>query len=278
MIARIFRLVVLGSLVLCAAPPASADARQAPATRPAATQPARPTPEVLAEFKPNTLVEADRVVLNYRLLAPSPVEPGREYPLVVVLHGAGERGGDNTRQLFHVAQEFLAARERHPAFVVFPQCPEGVWWTGDNTLRNIPAEPGVEKPLPRVIDLINRLRKELPVDQSRIYITGLSMGGFGTFALVAQLPDTFAAAVPVCGGGDPAWADKLATTPMWIFHGDADNVVPPQKSREMVEAIRRAGGNVQYREYPGVGHDSWTPTYSDPAVMDWMFAQRRPQR
>lgn len=270
-IAVVLVVVVLSGIVLNRA----ARARQ---TAPAATSQAAPRPsaEVLAAYAAHTLVEDGRVALNYRLLSPpAPPKPGEKFPLLIFLHGAGERGSDNARQLVHGAAEFLAARDRHPAYVLVPQCPPGTYWAGPNKVRNEPTPPGVVPPMPYLVTVINRVRKELPIDEQRIYVTGLSMGGFGTFDLVSQLPDTFAAAVPICGGGDAAMAQAFATTPAWIFHGSADPIVPPERSREMYAALKAAGADVQYTEYPGVGHDSWTRTYADPAVLDWIFSQRR---
>jgi predicted peptidase len=112
------------------------------------------------------------------------------------------------------------------------------------------------------------------VDPARIYLTGLSMGGYGTWDLAARQPERFAAILPICGGGDEATAPRLAKLPIWCFHGDADTVVPVERSRTMIAAVRAAGGSPKYSELPGVGHDSWTPAYRDPAVLDWLFAKR----
>jgi len=208
---------------------------------------------------------ADGQELNYRLLLPKGYKAdGKEaYPLVLFLHGAGERGNDNARQLKHGAPEFAteANREKYPAFVVAPQCPQGKFWTQfDGILK----------------ELLASLQKEFRVDAKRLYATGLSMGGFGTWSLIAKSPELFAAAAPICGGGDEKQAEKLVKLPIWVFHGDADNVVKPELSRKMVAAIEKAGGKPKYTEYPGMGHDSWTKTYADPEFMKWLFEQKRP--
>jgi len=123
--------------------------------------------------------------------------------------------------------------------------------------------------------LIEALCKEYPIDKGRIYLTGLSMGGYGTWDLISRRPELFAAAIPVCGGGDPAQAEKLAKLPIWAFHGDADPLVPVERPRDMIAAIKKAGGEPKYTEYKGVGHDAWTPTYRDSKVLDWLFEQKK---
>ena len=208
---------------------------------------------------------ADGQELNYRLMLPDgyKADGTESYPLVLFLHGAGERGSDNAKQLKHGAPEFStqANRRKYPCFVVAPQCPQGKFWTQfDSVLR----------------ELLASLQKEFRVDAKRLYATGLSMGGFGTWGLITKSPELFAAAAPICGGGDDKLAEKLVKLPIWVFHGDQDNVVKPEQSRKMVSAIEKAGGKPKYTEYPGVGHDSWTKTYADPEFMSWLFQQKRP--
>lgn len=204
--------------------------------------------------------------LNYRLMLPKgyQAESGTTaYPLVLFLHGAGERGGDNAKQLKHGAGEFAseANRQQYPCFVVAPQCPEGKFWT--------PFDP-------LLCELLASLQKEFRVDSKRLYITGLSMGGFGTWQMITRSPELFAAAAPICGGGDEKLAEKIVKLPIWVFHGDQDAVVKPEASRKMVAALEKAGGKPKYTEYPGVGHDSWTKTYANPEFMAWLFQQKRP--
>ena len=118
------------------------------------------------------------------------------------------------------------------------------------------------------------LQKEFSIDATRLYVTGLSMGGYGTWDALQRYPDRFAAAVPICGGGDVKQAKKIAQIPIWAFHGDKDTAVPVERTRSMIAALKEAGGMPKYTEYPDVGHDSWTATYKDPALHEWMFAQR----
>jgi predicted peptidase len=214
--------------------------------------------------------------LPYRLLTPSKIEEGKKYPLVIFLHGAGERGTDNEKQLVHGIPDFVKNRDKYPAFVIVPQCPENQKWADvDWTAKThtLPKEPSA--PAKLLLALLETFIKEKPVDTNRIYLTGLSMGGYGTWDLIARKPDLFAAAAPVCGGGDEATAPKIKHIPLWVFHGDKDTVVLPERSRNMVEAIKKAGGNPKYTEYKGVGHNSWVKAYSDPEFFAWLFAQKR---
>jgi predicted peptidase len=216
--------------------------------------------------------------LPYRLLKPKEYDAGQNYPLVVFLHGAGERGNDNTKQLVHGMNDFASDEimAKYPAFVLAPQCPDDrkwveVDWTLDS--HTLPHEPSVS--LEATLKLVESLQKEFSIDKSRIYLTGLSMGGYGVWDLLARRPEEFAAAAPICAGGDPAYAARMKNVPIWAFHGDQDTVVKPKRSREMIEAIKAAGGEPKYTEYPGVGHNSWAQTYADPALYKWLFAQRR---
>jgi predicted peptidase len=217
--------------------------------------------------------------LPYRLMKPADYDGTKAYPLVIFLHGAGERGRDNKAQLVHGIRDFASdeARKKHPCFLLVPQCPpeprrwvEVDWSARSHTMPKEPSEPAR-----LVLAVIDQLRKDHRIDEKRIYLTGLSMGGYGTWDLIARRPDLFAAGLPVCGGGDPATAEKLAKVPIWAFHGDKDTVVRPERSREMIAAIEKAGGKPKYTEYKGVGHDSWTRTYANKEVLDWLFAQKK---
>lgn len=242
---------------------------------PVATQPAKPevADEVLAAYSAHAIERDGKTVLRFRLLEPK--ASAEKLPLVIFLHGSGERGDDNYRQLIHGGAEMLHHSKRHPAFYVFPQCPKGTWWDGQSKLYKEKQPYDGPPPMDEISALIDTMIKEKPIDPSRVYIMGLSMGGFGTFEFVARRPDTFAAAIPMCGGGDVNNAPKYATTPFWIFHGDADTAVKVQYSRDMVAAMKAAGVNVIYTEYPNGNHNAWTPTMTNNAVIDWLFAQRR---
>jgi predicted peptidase len=216
--------------------------------------------------------------LPYRLLKPEAPEADKKYPLVLFLHGAGERGDDNEAQLVHGVAEFCTPenRKKYPCFLVAPQCPKEQKWAdvdwGAESHR-ISKEPS--KPGKLVLELIAQLQKDLPIDGKRIYLTGLSMGGYGTWDLLCRHPELFAAAVPICGGGDEMQAAKIAKLPIWVFHGALDGAVKVSRSRNMVAALEKAGGHPLYTEYPDEGHASWVPAYRAPAMMQWLFEQRR---
>lgn len=214
--------------------------------------------------------------LKYRLLTPAKIEEGKKYPLVIFLHGAGERGSDNAAQLKHGVTDFVRHQADFPCFLIAPQCPEGKRWVEVDW--SAPSHDQPEKPgdqMAMVRELIDRTVAEKPVDASRIYITGLSMGGYGTWDAIARYPDLFAAAAPICGGGDPKHAKAIKDLPIWCFHGDQDQAVKVERSRQMIEAIKSAGGEPKYTEYPGVAHDSWTRTYANDEFFAWLFAQKK---
>jgi predicted peptidase len=229
-------------------------------------------------FEPREFAGEGGKVLKYRLLKPLGYNPSKLYPLVIFLHGAGERGDDNVAQLKHGMSEFckLARREQNPAYVLAPQCPTNekwadIDWSGSSVKMPEAASPAMKLTLA----LVDTMIADAAVDKNRIYITGLSMGGYGTWDAIARRPDFFAAALPICGGGDPKTAESIKRVPINCFHGDKDTAVAVERSRDMIAALKDAGGSPLYTEYPGVGHDSWTQTYANEAVHQWLFAQRR---
>jgi len=202
--------------------------------------------------------------IDYLLYTPKVASPDKKYPLLLFLHGAGERGTDVQQVRDHGPPSFVEQHEDFPFITVSPQCRPDCWWTMGGYMAALEH-------------LIRHLRETLPVDPTRMYLTGLSLGGYGTFALVARNPRLFAAAVPICGGGDPTWAEKLTSTPLWAFHGERDEVVPLVRSTEMVEAITAAGGQIQLTTYPDAEHDSWTRTYESPALYQWLLTHQLQQ-
>jgi predicted peptidase len=217
--------------------------------------------------------------LNYRLLFPDS-DTLRKYPLVIFLHGSGERGSDNEAQLKWGVMNFATDQNmmHHPAIVIAPQCPEKSSWSSfsrgksSSDTRLLPAPT---KPMELLIGLIHKLIKTMPIDSTRIYITGLSMGGFGTYDAIERYPHLFAAAVPVCGGGDITLAASISHLPIWIFHGAEDPAVNPSYALDMLEALTKAGAHPGFTEYPEVGHFSWLGAYSDPLMMEWLFRQHK---
>jgi predicted peptidase len=223
--------------------------------------------------------EGRQVEFRYRLLRPAAIEPGEKYPVVLFLHGAGERGDDNEKQLKYLPTWLTEPdlRRTHPCFVVAPQCRDGKRWADFDwsDKKSTPQKPEPTVDLAAAVAVLEEVMKAEPVDPDRVYLTGLSMGGYGSWDLAARTPGRFAAVIPICGGGDEATAAKLAKLPIWCFHGADDEAVPVERSRSMVEAVKAAGGGVKYTEFEGVKHDSWTPAYRDPATLEWLFRQRR---
>lgn len=220
----------------------------------------------------------DGTVVRYRWSAPETTEPGKTYPLVLFLHGAGERGTDNAAQLKHGVTAILdgAKKLNQPCFLIAPQCPPDIWWAPiKHDTMNLSDAGKPNKMLEAVLALVDDTTKKQPIDPKRFYVTGLSMGGFATWWLLGRAPERIAAAVPICGGGDPAQAAKFKDVPIHAIHGEADPVVPVRTTREMISALEKAGGKPLATYYPGVGHDSWTQAYNDPALIRWLFDQRQ---
>lgn len=235
----------------------------------------------ITDFEPVTFTDSTEQELQYRILKPVNYDSTKSYPLVLFLHGAGERGNDNYSQLKWGVSHFADPkfRERYPAFVIAPQMEEGEVWSRLITSRDTTTFSGSmsqtpTEPMRLTIELLEKLQNKYSIDSNRLYVTGISMGGFGTFDLIQRFPNKFAAAVPVCGGGDLSRAFMLTDIPLWVFHGTEDDVVHPKFSRSMVEAIRIAGGSPGYTEYPGEGHiGAWVQAYRNPHLYEWMFSK-----
>jgi predicted peptidase len=210
--------------------------------------------------------------LPYRLYIPDNYSRAKMYPLILWLHGGGGLGNDNQRQIS--GDQVFALRTwtnpetqgKHPAFVLAPQSSE-VW--ANLKSNSLTASEKL------TVDIIRALRTEFPIDSKRVYISGQSLGGIGTWDLLDKEPDLFAAAIPLCGFGNPAKASRIAKIPVWSFQGADDSRAVVANVRLMIAALRYVGGNPKYTEYPGVGHDVWTLAFSESALVEWLFAQHK---
>lgn len=235
-----------------------------------------------AEYRDRT-VEMGGKAYQYKVYVPADWTKDKKWPVILYLHGAGERGDDNTSQTRIGLGPALARQANLSSIVVLPQCSRGRWWP-ETDMRDL------------ALAALNQSVAEFNGDPERIYLTGISMGGYGTWAIARTHPEKFAALAPVCGGvrpppGIPALSDtveataesdpylavakRVAKTPVWVFHGDEDRSVPVTESRKMVEALKSVGGNVRYSEYAGVAHNSWDRAYAEPEFFLWLLSQRR---
>lgn len=198
---------------------------------------------------------------TYAVYVPRGYDPAKEWPLVVFLHGRGERGDDGLLQTdVGIGHAIRKNPGRFPCIVVMPQCPDTGYWNA--AFEDIDT-------------CIADTLAAYTIDEDRMYLTGLSMGGYGTWTYGAKNAGRFAALIPICGGGRPKDAEILAKVPIRAFHGDADSVVSPNESQKMVDVVKAAGGDVELTLFPDVGHNSWDDTYGDPKVIKWMLSQRR---
>src|ERR1051326_2608299 len=212
-----------------------------------------------------------RVKLNYLLYLPEGYNPksSRRWPLILFLHGIGERGADPWKVKVHGPPKVAEQMTGFPFIVVSPQCPNGQWWSSEN-----------------LTVLLDEISSKYQVDTNRVYLTGLSMGGFGAWSLALEFPERFAAVAPLCGGGNPSFVHSysanrkaaLQSLPFWAFHGDKDTSVALEESERMVNALKKFGCQVKFTVYPGVGHDCWTQTYSNPELYEWFLQHERTVR
>ena len=226
-----------------------------------------PSPVRAGEFMTGlldrTFTDADGKEAKYALFVPHDYNGDKAYPLVLFLHGAGETGSDGKKQTYvGLGPVARMNADKFHFFILFPQSQDHTW--------NADSKDGQ-----RALDMLAAVQKEYKIDDKRLYLTGLSMGGFGTWSLAAKYPDRWAAIVPICGGGDPEQAKALKDIPCWVFHGDADPAVPVKRSRDMIEALKAVGGQPKYDEYAGVGHNSWEMAYNTPALYEWLLMQHK---
>ncbi|MEO1625165.1 MAG: carboxylesterase family protein, partial [Bacteroidota bacterium] len=239
----------------------------------------------LSLFKASQYQNDQGQVFPYRILFPKDYNKSQKYPLVLFLHGAGERGNDNESQLVHGVKTFLEGenRDNFPCIVLAPQCPKESYWSSVTVDRSqypvtldFDYKRDATHPLAMTIELLKKLTKEEAVDPDRVYITGLSMGGMGTMEALYRHPELFAAAASVCGGGQAEAFDKrYGSIPLWLFHGDVDGVVKVEQSRELFTHFQATGLDVRYTEYPGVNHNSWENAYAEKDLLPWLFSHSR---
>lgn len=224
----------------------------------------------------------DGISMPYRILLPKEYDENKKYPLLLFLHGAGERGNDNELQLIHGSKQFLneSFRQKYPSIIVFPQCPKDGYWANatpvnDHLKFSYEKKPKNNRMLDLVEGILKKIRKEYSIDKKRIYVGGLSMGGMGTYEIVYRNPRLFAAAFAICGGANPMIARKIRRPSWRIDHGDADTVVPIKLSEQMATSLENQKANVKYNIYKGVYHNSWDNVFADVSFLPWLFSQSK---
>lgn len=256
-------LIVYGNDAIVSVGAEPQNARNAKSTSPARSK----------HYRKHTFKAKDGTAIDYWVMSPVKIEEGRQYPLVLALHG---RGGST------VAAKELASnalREQYPCFVMAPVSTRaGHWARPVASGKRRKKGKSTKSMLPVALEAMEAFIKKQPINPNRVYVTGQSMGGVGTFGAVSLRPDVFAAAIPVCGGWDPQDAGKMKNIAIWAFHGGNDKVVPTEFSRNMIAAIKKAGGSPKYTEYAGVAHNSWSKTYASSETWKWLFQQTRTHR
>ncbi|WP_420574647.1 prolyl oligopeptidase family serine peptidase [Kordia sp.] len=223
--------------------------------------------------------------LKYRIMYPKDFSETKQYPVVLFLHGAGERGSDNQKQLLHGSKLFANTtnRDSFPAIIVFPQCPKNSYWSNAEIDRSsypinlvFPKNKKSTKSMQLVMSLMQELTSKNYVNKNKIYVGGLSMGGMGTFEILSRLPDMFAAAFAICGDGNAELTKKYAKkVDMWIFHGAEDNVIDPKGSIKMVSAILNNGGKPNFTLYANANHNSWDLAFAESKLLSWLFSKSK---
>ena len=236
--------------------------------------------DVKTAFKKESFTASNGLTLPYRIFVPADYSEDYAYPVVLLLHGAGERGTDNEKTLVNVVPNLYIQKTSpfYHAIVIVPQCPENMQWVdtpwanGNYSVENVP----ISKPMTAAVELLDSIIASYSINTDRQYVTGLSMGGFGTWDLLMRFPDRFAAAIPYCGGADPSQAENLAKIPIYTFHDTTDTSVPVSGTQAVVEAIKAAGGTlITYKETTGKGHNVWNTGSQTPGLSKWLFEQRK---
>ena len=233
--------------------------------------------KTLSTFKKDVYINGNDS-LPYRLLYPLNYNKKKQYPIVVFLAGDGERGSDNEKQLYAIPQALIdkAGRQKYSCFILAPQCPQKRLWVHfPNFPESLRATAVPTFPAKWTFELLDQLTKQLPIDLNRIYITGYSGGGEGTFDFLTRRPDFFAAAIPVCSVSDTAKANTIHSIPIWAFHGDKDEINDVKYSRLIIEALKKSGGQPKYIEFAGMGHNIVNEAYTETGLFDWLFLQKK---
>jgi predicted peptidase len=233
-----------------------------------ASIPARADEKPKTGFVDKKFKNADKTESPYVVFVPKDYDGTKEYPVILFLHGAGETKNPNAKKEGKMPVEVgigpaIKKREKDFSFIVVIPRAEGFGWGADTANAK------------RALAMLDEVQKEYKTDPKRVYLTGLSMGGMGTWSLAVAHPDKWAAVVPICGRGDPSKAEKIKDLPVWAFHGDADTSVNVSGSRDMIAAIKKAGGSPKYDEYPGVGHNSWDKAYATDELYKWLLEQKK---
>ncbi|MEP2935335.1 MAG: alpha/beta hydrolase-fold protein [Gilvibacter sp.] len=232
----------------------------------------------------SAVLESKTGILPYRILPPKNLDKNKKYPLILFLHGYGERGTDNQLQLTHGASFFASdsIQNNYEAYVVFPQCDTESKWTdykmdgeGKDRMVVFNVRNSQNKQQELLEELLENLLLNHAVDKAKIYVGGLSMGGMGTLELIKRNPKTFAAAFVICGGTHLKAARKIKNTPLWLFHGKEDNVVPAKYATQLYDVLLTMKANVKITLYPETGHDSWTQTFKEPELLPWLFSHSK---
>lgn len=223
--------------------------------------------------------------ISYRILFPENFDPKQKYPVLFFLHGSGERGSDNEKQLVHGGKLFLRddIRKQYPAIIVFPQCSEDSFWanikmsTDSAGKRSFDYQKGGKptKAMKALLGMIDNFLDKPYINHKQVYVGGLSMGGMGTLELLRRKPRTFAAAISICGGDNIANVDKYKKVPLWLFHGGKDDVVPPSGSTAIANQLKIIGKEVKFTLYPDANHNSWDSTFAEPKLLPWLFSHQK---
>ena len=234
---------------------------------------------VVDDFEARAFTDSRGLSLGYRLFVPDDYDAARSYPLVLFLHGSGNRGSDNRRQIVLGAKLWAEPRNQalEAAFVLAPQCPADDGWGRPEGMTGY----GPSSPIAALVEILDALEREWSLDSSRLYVAGQSGGGWGALRLLSRQPQRFAAAILVCPAGEPAGekaidlVEGLGHLPLWFFHGSDDPVVPIELTHRRLEVLRAVGGRPRFSEYPEVKHDAWTRAFSEPEIVEWLYAQSR---